>query len=442
MNDKFSVIIPTLWKSDRIYKLLSDLNTCEQVGEIILIDNSNEYAEKIKTIPSKVKIVPRDQNMYVNPAWNLGVSLSKFNNLCISNDDINFDTSVFHFIKDHIDSGIVGQSTSNYRTFPSSMNFKVEKIQERPSGWGCLLFLKKSNWVSIPEKLKIACGDDFLMDSVYGGAWQLTGFPIETRMSSTSLLHEFKKIQDDDIATYSSTCSPFISVLTITYKRKNFLEEAIYSFLNQIYDGPMEMVIINDCPDVQYVFDHKNIKVINLNYRFSSISEKLKYGFIACGANNIYRLDDDDLLCPWALKCVSQQINEKRGMEVYRSENHYLFKNNKFSIKKSSVNNGNVYSKKYILETNFPNKSGNEDVDFTITFPKKVYTKQNQSTMIYRWGMGTYHISTMGFNNEYTLKNTDNLCANESGTVKLIPTFHNDYYSQIPADDLEKYKVK
>lgn len=142
MNDKFSVIIPTLWKSDRIYKLLSDLNTCEQVGEIILIDNSNEYAEKIKTIPSKVKIVPRDQNMYVNPAWNLGVSLSKFNNLCISNDDINFDTSVFHFIKDHIDSGIVGQSTSNYRTFPSSMNFKVEKIQERPSGWGCLLFLK------------------------------------------------------------------------------------------------------------------------------------------------------------------------------------------------------------------------------------------------------------------------------------------------------------
>jgi len=39
----FSVVIPTLWKSPRIHKLLLDLIKCNNVGEIILIDNSSEF---------------------------------------------------------------------------------------------------------------------------------------------------------------------------------------------------------------------------------------------------------------------------------------------------------------------------------------------------------------------------------------------------------------
>jgi glycosyltransferase involved in cell wall biosynthesis len=37
---KYSVIIPTLWKSDRTNKLISDLRECMYVDEIIVIDNA------------------------------------------------------------------------------------------------------------------------------------------------------------------------------------------------------------------------------------------------------------------------------------------------------------------------------------------------------------------------------------------------------------------
>ena len=73
-----------------------------------------------------------------------------------------------------------------------------------------------------------------------------------------------------------------ISVLTLTYQRHHLLEEAIYSFLSQDYKEECEMVVLNDSPDVEYVFDHPNIKIINHPTRFSSIGKKLEY-FIATG---------------------------------------------------------------------------------------------------------------------------------------------------------------
>jgi hypothetical protein len=48
----------------------------------------------------------------------------------------------------------------------------------------------------------------------------------------------------------------------------------------------------------------------------------------------------------------------------------------------------------------------------------------------------------MGFENESTLKITDDRTKNsEQGTVTLSPQFYNDYYSQIPLEDREKYQV-
>ena len=56
------------------------------------------------------------------------------------------------------------------------------------------------------------------------------------------------------------------------------------------------MVIVNDSPDNFYTYDHPQIKIFNLKERFSSISQKLKWGFEQCSFDFIYRLDDDDLL--------------------------------------------------------------------------------------------------------------------------------------------------
>jgi hypothetical protein len=202
MSTNFSIIIPTLWKSDRIYKLLDDLQDCHSVNEIILIDNSNEYFDRIDKIIPKVRVVSTKENMYVNPSWNLGVSLARNSNLAILNDDINFNTDIFEFIKDHMDKGIIGQCCSNYDPIDRGLPYEIEKPTFRPSGWGCMLFIKKENYITIPMELLIACGDDFLFDRVKGGGYNIKNLRVDTKISTTSLLSQFSQIQDDDIKNY------------------------------------------------------------------------------------------------------------------------------------------------------------------------------------------------------------------------------------------------
>lgn len=223
-----------------------------------------------------------------------------------------------------------------------------------------------------------------------------------------------------------------ISVLTLTYKRHHLLEEAIQSFLSQNVLKDSEMVIINDNPDVEYVFDHPMIKILNYKERFKSISEKLKWGYRQCKYDYIYRLDDDDLLAPWALKNTQIDIEVNPGYDVYRSEGMYFFVNNKFEKESSNINNGNVYSKEYLDRIEWPDKSGNEDVDITFGHNAKIYESKLKHTMIYRWGMNTFHISGMGIqSNETILNQADKMLDDRKGIVQLNPHFDNDYYEQI-----------
>jgi hypothetical protein len=223
-----------------------------------------------------------------------------------------------------------------------------------------------------------------------------------------------------------------ISVLTLTYKRHHLLEEAIQSFLSQNVLKDSEMVIINDNPDVEYVFDHPMIKILNYKERFKSISEKLKWGYRQCKYDYIYRLDDDDLLAPWALKNTQIDIEVNPGYDVYRSEGMYFFVNNKFEKESSNINNGNVYSKEYLNRIEWPDKSGNEDADITFNHNAKIYESKLKHTMIYRWGMNTFHISGMGVqSNETILNQADKVLDNTKGEIILKPHFDNNYYEQI-----------
>jgi glycosyltransferase involved in cell wall biosynthesis len=224
-----------------------------------------------------------------------------------------------------------------------------------------------------------------------------------------------------------------ISVLTITYKRHHLLEEAIESFLRQELPPQCEMVIINDNAEVDYKLDHPNVRIINHKERFPSIAAKLEWGYKQCKYDYIYRLDDDDLLAPWALNNVKMDIDANPGHEIYRSSGMYFFVNNKFDSEKSNINNGNVYTKAYLDRIKFPDKSGDEDADITFHHDGKIYESKLRHTMLYRWGMNTFHISGMGQQtNEVILAHADKvLDSNTKGTLNLNPHFDNDYYTDI-----------
>lgn len=218
-----------------------------------------------------------------------------------------------------------------------------------------------------------------------------------------------------------------ISVLTLTYQRHHILEEAIQSYLLQQY-GPSEMVVINDSADVQYVFNHPNVRIINHPIRFTSVGKKLEWGYKQCKFENIYRLDDDDLLAPRALSIVEQEIREHPGYDIYRSKEHYLLSENIYKGLHGSINNGNVYTKHYLDSIKFPNVSGDEDMYITFRNNAKIY-EYDRPTMVYRWGMGTYHISGMGIHPPNMIQmRTDRLVEKEKGVIDLTPKFNKDYW--------------
>jgi hypothetical protein len=194
----YTCIIPTLWRSSRIHQLLHDLINCDEVGEIILIDNAPSEA----VVLPKVRHLICQENIFVNPSWNLGVSLATYENIAIINDDVNFDTSVFATLKPQIkDIGVCGMMFENYSK-KQSETIKIFDLVERPYGWGCLIFLHSSSYVFIPEMLKIACGDDFLIKFA-PKATKLLGLQIESDISTTTQLPEFGEQQIKDNEYYS-----------------------------------------------------------------------------------------------------------------------------------------------------------------------------------------------------------------------------------------------
>jgi glycosyltransferase involved in cell wall biosynthesis len=199
--DKYSVIIPTLWRSNRTEKLINDLRECEYVGEIIIIDNALPYV--FDENECKIRTISFGENIYVNPSWNLGIELAKNECVALCNDDINFDPNIFGIItKDVLDvTGIVGMGEGNYK----------ERIDEergpyidrwKPGvndwGWGCLILLNRSNWIPIPDDIKIWYGDNFIKDVNPVAKGCLRNFKIETEMSTTSDGGDWDEIKKKD----------------------------------------------------------------------------------------------------------------------------------------------------------------------------------------------------------------------------------------------------
>jgi glycosyltransferase involved in cell wall biosynthesis len=223
-----------------------------------------------------------------------------------------------------------------------------------------------------------------------------------------------------------------ISVLTITYKRHHLLEEAIESFLKNMCFGA-EMVVINDNPEVEYVFNHPSVRIINHKERFPSIAAKLRWGYQQCNYEYIYRLDDDDLISSEGLTRACEDILSNPGFDIYRSRGHYWFTENKFVNESDSINNGNIYTKTYLERIVWPDKSGDEDVYITFHNNADIYNSNKNPTMIYRWGMNTLHISGMGIQpNNVILAKADEMLDNTAGVIELSPHFKEDYYSQLP----------
>jgi hypothetical protein len=201
LENKFTIIIPTLWKSTRLLGMLDHYLQSEFVGEIIIIDNSKGYFNHFSEVPHKITLIQPDDNIYVNPAWNLGIGISKFENICLLNDDITFDVKIFELFskEDVLTNGIIGLSQSSYELSDNNDIAIDEWIRGNSYwGWGCMIFLKREMWIEIPNDIKIWYGDNFIQDINPNPKWVLRGLKVQTEMSTTSDLIEFDNVKKQD----------------------------------------------------------------------------------------------------------------------------------------------------------------------------------------------------------------------------------------------------
>lgn len=160
MAKRFSVIIPTLWKPEFFLDTLYKLDACNLVEEIIIISNALPPECQL---PKKVILLQQEENVGVNPAWNLGVSVAKSNYITLLNDDFVTNWSILKEIRELLkDSnvGIVGLGVES-----KTKQVSLDRIEVRPNGFGCFMSFRRDVYSEIPKELVIYFGDDWLLYS-------------------------------------------------------------------------------------------------------------------------------------------------------------------------------------------------------------------------------------------------------------------------------------
>lgn len=164
MSDfKLSIVIPTMWKFEPFYEFLQYMCLVDTVGEVILIDNNETDRPNIEFHP-KVKIHNFNKNIYVNPAWNYGISVAENDNICVLNDDVLVDLKLFYKIKEVLKPGrlVVVAANYNKEVTVTGQQHVVARNTVDPVHWGCCWFIHRSDWVEVPAGMDIYHGDHWI----------------------------------------------------------------------------------------------------------------------------------------------------------------------------------------------------------------------------------------------------------------------------------------
>lgn len=169
-----SVVLPTLWRLD-FKEQLDKLHESNFAGEILLINNDRANTPSWFTpehYPKLIEIIPH-RNIFVNPAWNMGVRLAKFEHIMLQSDDVVSDN--YNFLEQideelSSDDCLIGVDRSCYNVMLSlnkineKINFNDVSNSSRDLGFGCMMFFRKNSHKPIPGEYLIWRGDDLMID--------------------------------------------------------------------------------------------------------------------------------------------------------------------------------------------------------------------------------------------------------------------------------------
>lgn len=268
-----SAIIPTLWKNKELtLKLLESLQNSKFISQIILIENK---INEINLEFSKLERYQQLENIFVNPAWNLGVSLSKNDKLLIINDDVGFDEDFLKLSFTYItpQNGMIGIKTYNGEITDKKDIIKINNTLFKFNYFGSLFFIHKKSYIQIPEEMKIFCGDHYIYYLTLKQNYLITGFNYKNHGSLTTSDSIFSDIILNDIKIWYKIKDDFFNKLILEVKVEGSGK------LNTEYFqlDKDEKVIHYNFPEFRYV-----------QIKFESEGDLLLYDFIDCLFSDIY----------------------------------------------------------------------------------------------------------------------------------------------------------
>ncbi len=171
MKKELTVIIPTLQKNPLLPLLLRNLHDDVHVKEIIIIDNSGQGL----SFPSgKMKVLALEENIFVNPAWNLGMQHCNTEYWCLMNDDIMISPQFCSLVLSLLEPsmglvGIMGDFVKSvdlqkykYPIVPAEKIY-LREMNHLCYWFGIAMFGHRNSYVPIPEELKVFYGDNYLL---------------------------------------------------------------------------------------------------------------------------------------------------------------------------------------------------------------------------------------------------------------------------------------
>ena len=204
----FSVIIPTMWQINNYFShMIKIYEDNPFINEIIIIDNNPESKPDFIDGISKIKLLSKGYNTYINPAWNWGVSESKNDKLIIANDDIIIDSKVFHksleMISEKLDEGnITIWNKHNPNELKTENNLEIEETGNKLIyGNGIIFFTNKKYYKPIPNELKLYFGDNFIFN--HSDKNYVINMNTRSPMSGTiNSNNELKELSLNELKTY------------------------------------------------------------------------------------------------------------------------------------------------------------------------------------------------------------------------------------------------
>ena len=247
-----------------------------------------------------------------------------------------------------------------------------------------------------------------------------------------------------------------VSCLCLTYGRPTLLEEAIESFIRQQWDGPKELIVLNDHPDQELLYDHDEVRIINLGWRLPTLGDKRNLSVTLARYDHLLVWDDDDIHLPWR---IEETANALARSQYFKSEQVWVWEDEALYEHSPQdqewFHSASGFSRFLYDEVGgYARINSGEDVNFEqrlrrnqqgSKFWKVSKLPLERIYYIYRWSHSHYH--TTGCND---LRQIDPQI--EQGSYDLNPHWKHDYCKEVeqqiqrtsgmPLSPYESWKIK